>query len=363
MNTTGIKYICPRGNSGYSQAAKEYIISLTQANIPITVQYLIFDETEYQIGSKNNLVNSLVDNKIDYNKVIIHSTPEHWGKIIREEENKEIIGMTVWETDKIDSRWVKWINQVDKVIVPCKWNKEVFEQCGIVKPIEVIPHIYSSQEKFLGKIKHVKKSYFFFYTIGQWSSRKGIEDTLKAYLEAFTSKDKVCLIIKSFGNNYSQKEKELLRTKIKHILTQYSDTSKVILLLDELSEKEISALHNLGHCYVSLHKSEGWGLGMFDALGFGKPVITTGYGGQLDFVKEYLVSYKLIPVEGMSWIPWYNKSQNWAQPNIYEGAKLMRQVYCHYEEAKLLAQQQQRNILDKFNSKVIEDKLINFLNE
>ena len=55
----GIKYIAPRGNSGYSEAAKDYMIALHETNIPISWQQMVFDETEHQKGERNKIANSL----------------------------------------------------------------------------------------------------------------------------------------------------------------------------------------------------------------------------------------------------------------------------------------------------------------
>ena len=346
----GIKYIAPRGNSGYSEAAKDYMIGLHQANIPISWQQMVFDETEHQIGARNQIVNSLLDKDIKFNKVILHTTPEHWPALIKQykKEGIEIIGMTVWETDKLDDRWVDWINQVDRVLVPCKWNKEVFQKCGIIKPIGAIPHIFKPLPKKTGSIKGIDKDDFIFYTIGQWTSRKGIDDTIRAYLKAFTNKDKTCLVVKAFKSSYAEEEKLVLRNYINGVMKEFKNPAKVIFLSYELTREEIAALHNLGHCYVTLCKAEGWGLGIFDAAGMGNPVVCTGYGGQLDFLKRHLVPYNLVSVEGMSWIPWYNPSQHWAEPKLEEAAKILKTIFNNYKEIKKSFKLDQKLILNNY---------------
>jgi len=339
------------------------MIALYQSGIPVSWQQMIFDETEHEKGERNKIVNSLINNDIEYNKVILHLTPEHWPAKIKQykKEGVEIIGYTVWETDKLDERWVDWINMVDKVVVPCNWNKEVFKNCGVFKPIEVVPHIYHPRDKINATITGINNDDFVFYTIGQWSNRKGIDDVVRAYLNAFTAKNKVCLVIKTFRSNHSEEEKQLIRNYINNIAKDHSCPAKIILLLDEYSDDQITALHNIGHCYVSLTKAEGWGLGAFDAAGIGNPVIITGYGGQLDFVQRYLVNYELVSVEGMSWIPWYNNSQRWAQPDIEHATSKLQAVYENKGEVKGFAWMDKTYIEKNFNSKIVVDKLIKFL--
>lgn len=361
---TGIKYICPRGTSGYANAAKDYIIALSETT-PVTVELLKMDDSDYLTGERNSKVNSLVDRNIEYNKVIIHTTPEFWGNIIKKEkkEGVEIIGTTVWETDRIDDRWVDWINAVDKVIVPCTWNKEVFEDCGVYKPIGVIPHISHPIPYVKAFIPGIEKDDYIFYTIGQWSNRKGVDDTIKGYLNTFTKEDKVCLVVKTFKDNYSESEKQVVRNLVNNIIKTYPDPAKIILLLNEFSDDKITALHHIGDCYVSLCKSEGWGLGAFDAMRVGNPVIITGYGGQKDFVKRFLVNYKEVSVEGMEWIPWYNISQRWAQPDLEHASQVIRKVYNNKEEIKKYVKVDSSIVERKFNNITVSKKLIKFLNE
>ena len=361
----GIKYVCPCGTSGYAEAAKDYIIALYKyyKNIPLSVCHLKFDNSNCEGGKRNKTIKPLIDKKIKYNKLILHCTPEHWPKLIEKFGGKdiEIIGMTVWETDKLHPDWVKWINLVDKVIVPCTWNKKVFINSGVTKPIEVIPHIYKSLPKIKCKIEGIEKGDFVFYTIGQWTERKGTADTIKVYLNTFTKKDKVCLIVKTFKDNYNEDQKEIIRQWVQNIIKQYSNPAKIILITNELSDDQMAALHHLGNVYFSLCKSEGFGLGMFDAAGLGNPVIGTNYGGQTDFLRLGLIDYKLIPVTEMEHIPWYLSEQNWAQPDLEQASQLMKEFYKHYNTTMWFAEKQRDIIIKNFNMKSISNKLTYFL--
>jgi glycosyltransferase involved in cell wall biosynthesis len=85
---------------------------------------------------------------------------------------------------------------------------------------------------------------------------------------------------------------------------------------------------NLFDCYVSLHRSEGLGLTIADAMLLEKPVIATGYSGNLDFMTpetSYLVPWEKVKVgrgaEG------YDPSAHWADPDLLEAGNLMREVF------------------------------------
>jgi len=366
--TIGIKYICPSGNSGYAEAAKDYIIGLSQTDIPLTVSLMKMDNSNYLQGERNQIVNKFVNKVINYNKVIIHSTPEFWNKIYIEEKTKnkdvEVIGMVVWETSKIDDRWIEWINEVDRVVVPCFHNKEVFLNCNIIKPIEVVPHIFKPLVETTLKLSEVNNNDFVFYTIGQWSVRKGVEDTIKTYLNTFNDNDKVCLIVKTFKSNYAEEEKQKIKNRVNSLISQFQHPAKVVLITDECTDEEISAIHKTGSCYVSLCKSEGWGLGAFDAAGLGKSVIITGYGGPVDFLLQETVKNELISVEGMEWIPWYNNTQKWGNPDLKHASELMllAKENQNNDNCKSVLKQQSEKIQKEYSYSFITQKLISFLN-
>ena len=87
-------------------------------------------------------------------------------------------------------------------------------------------------------------------------------------------------------------------------------------------------------CYVSLHRAEGFGLTMAEAMAIGKPVIATGYSGNVDFMSgenSYLVDYALGRVGPDCEI--YPPEGEWAEPSIEHAAELMRRVRDEPAEA------------------------------
>ena len=90
-------------------------------------------------------------------------------------------------------------------------------------------------------------------------------------------------------------------------------------------------------CFVSLHRSEGLGLGMAHAMYLGKPVIATNYSGNLEFMNSdnsLLVDYTMIELKEDSGP--YERGTHWAEPNVEYAANLMRWVYEHRAESEAL---------------------------
>ena len=115
-----------------------------------------------------------------------------------------------------------------------------------------------------------------------------------------------------------------------------SGRTDIHLIERSLSPEEYGGLMHACDAYVSLHRAEGFGLTMAEALAIGKPVIATGYSGNLDYMHEgnsYLVPYELVDV-GPGSEP-YPANARWAQPDLDVAADLMRRVVEHPQEAAM----------------------------
>jgi glycosyltransferase involved in cell wall biosynthesis len=106
-----------------------------------------------------------------------------------------------------------------------------------------------------------------------------------------------------------------------------------------LSPGEKNALIASCDCYVSLHRAEGFGLTLAEAMYFGRPVIATGYSGNLDFMDpdvSYLVEYDLTPI-GSGSDP-YPANGVWAEPDLDHAGRLMRKAVEHPEKARAIGE-------------------------
>lgn len=341
MEIKGIKYISPcLDGSGYANAARGNILALHELGVPITLSPVTFEELRPDLGEHGVVLNSLIDKQIDYNIVIIHTTPEFWEKY--KEPGKTNIGYTIWETSKLHKDWPGYINDnVDKVLVGCHWNIEVFKSSGVTVPIGVVPHgidasVFDDAEPY--DVYGVDDDTFMFYDIFQWTERKHPLALIKAYWYAFQNDENVALVMKTYRSDYSDKEKEAIRVTINRLkqVTPFPRYPKVYLIPDMLTDDEINGLHKRGDCYVSLDRGEGFGLGPFAAGACGNPIIVTGFGGVTEYANDensYLVDYTLSPVFGMPWSPWYSGDQLWAEPAVLHGSQYMRYVYENKDDS------------------------------
>ncbi len=116
--------------------------------------------------------------------------------------------------------------------------------------------------------------------------------------------------------------------------------------MDEYSARsEIVRLTAACDCYVSLHRSEGFGLTLVEAMALGKPVVATAYSGNADFFNlnnGYPVRYRLVELERD--VGPYPAGALWAEPDEDHAAELMRRVYERRDEARALGRRARRDV-------------------
>jgi glycosyltransferase involved in cell wall biosynthesis len=124
-----------------------------------------------------------------------------------------------------------------------------------------------------------------------------------------------------------------------------------VTVIDAVLPREDSlALLAACDCYVSLHRSEGFGLSLAEAMLLGKPVVATGYSGNLDFMSadnSLLVDARRVPLERD--YPPYPRGAAWAEPSEDHAARLMRWAFDHPEEAKALGERARRDAQERLS--------------
>ena len=332
-----IRYTNPTSDgSGYASCGRSYIKALIDYGHDISINQVSFEAARPDLGEFKDYIMPNIQRPNGHTINLVHLTPEQYP--IHWQSGKINVGFTVWETTKIPQLWVECCNKMDAIIVPCEWNVKVFRDSGVNVPIFCVPHVvdytgHEDVEEF--GVDSVPADAFKFYSIFQFVERKDPVSLLKAYWHAFTEKDNVALVLKTYRSDYSAGEKQIVIDTIKRVkasmpMPQDRGYPPVYLITDMLSVDEITGLHKYGDCFVNLNRAEGFGLPEAEAAVLGNPVIVTGFGGVLEYLDDsnsLLVDYTLTPVSGMPNIPWYTGDQLWSQANVYHASQLMRKLY------------------------------------
>jgi len=368
----GVKYIGFLGSTGYADAAKGYIRSLVESGTYVVIEpvkYCSEKGTEILSNDDSVLAVCLHNTHLLYDTVIIHSIPTNWKKYSDRERamnpSVRIFGLTVWETDRIYPKWLDLISEasLDGLIVPTEWNRQTFidsarnHRIHNFPPVYVCHHAITDRQHREGRLPlkrehiygpHVKLA---FLCIGTWTPRKGIGETIEAYLEAFQGHSDVVLYVKTTTGKYSEEDTAELRQRLDKLMYGYKHPPKIILDTKLRSDDHIDDLVKNCDVYLSLCNSEGVGLGACQAALKGKIVIMTGYGGQKEYIMQgNWIDYKL----GVVRVPdnfaeWIRPPQQWAYPDLNHAVRCLRDVYQRKDIYEKQSEENRSYTLDKFS--------------
>lgn len=142
------------------------------------------------------------------------------------------------------------------------------------------------------------------------------------------------------------------------LLKKHENPARIKLITRRLSDGEVAGIHQRGDCYVSLSSGEGWGLSPFYAAANGKPVIMTGYGGQLDYLPQkdaFLVDFRLVPVRDDKHYRLFTANQSWGEPDLAHAGRLMRRAFEDRRESAARGANLRKYIRERFSEDAVID--------
>lgn len=253
----------------------------------------------------------------------------------------DVTGLWWWETETFPERFESAFVWVDRVIAGTTFVRDAIARAGRV-PVESFPlpvtvgHVGRSAPEDVdwpeGFVFH------FSFDFASVYRRKNPDGLVAAYIDAFGQDDGAALVIKSINGDRDTRHRDALM----QVVAGRPDIRVVDRFLSEADRNWLTAASD---CYVSLHRSEGFGLTMAEAMYLGKPVIATGYSGNLDFMtpeNSLLVDFSLVSV-GEDAEP-YNPLERWAEPNLADAAAKMRWVFDNRAAAAAIGETAARSI-------------------
>lgn len=317
-----------RGEFGVAENVRSYARALQQASYP----FLIFDLDVGTITRQRDYsMERYFSDALRYstNIFFINADQMHIAHDVlgwKAFSGRRNIGFWVWELEIFPDDWRGAFELVDEVWVPTNFVNDAVAACTdkpvlrMPKAIEFEPPLGMDRGYFA--LRPGEFVFLFSFDFNSSVVRKNPKAVIAAFRQAFCDGARgVRLLVKSTNGSRFPDKLAALQHSV-------DDDPRIEVRDGFLSRTEMFGLQNSVDCYVSLHRAEGFGLGMAECMYLGKPVIATGYSGNLDFMdtsNSLLVDYKMVSLRDGDYTCW--QGQQWADPDVAHAARLMRQVF------------------------------------
>jgi glycosyltransferase involved in cell wall biosynthesis len=308
--------------SGMGEAARLSIRSLEAADIPVAL-----NNVPSRLRMLDDTYAAFTDaHPHPFNLVHLNADNMEWFAQARGRDyfrDRYTIGYWFWELAQFRSDWMPAFAFVDEVWVPSEFGRAALAERSPVPitcvPLPVVAPPLSSTGRAQFDLPNDALVFLFTFDVSSQIERKNPMGTIAAFRAAFGARQDVVLVLKFTNAEYDPSGVRQLYRAVEGI--------NAVMLEGYMTREELAELVAVADCYVSLHRSEGFGLGIAEAMAIGKPVIATNYSGPADFMtaeNSYPVNYRMTPIP-RDYGP-YLEGFSWAEPDLEHASLLMRQV-------------------------------------
>jgi len=348
-----IALTCFLNPSGLSRVAREYY-RLFDASGFRTIPFWLMDPTPEGIDPELvQKMTSAAGRPIEPGSLQLYVGSAYAIKAVK--SRRALLGSVVFENHRLLPRQVESFRAMDLVLPPTTFCYQACVSSGIPKEKTCLfPYVLGPEYNPMVKPAKEAGPRFRFLYLNTWYERKGYDALLRAWWAEFDRDDPVELWIKTYREE----------GRVASINADISDVAKragadrtreaPITIVDEVFlDREVAGFMRSCDCYVSPHRSEGFGMNVWHAMALGIPVICTDYGGVRDFAKGDTA--RLVRVERMS-KPGPREAKlfphladiYWANPDVEDLRGQMRSAVQDPAASRQLANAALRNVHEKY---------------
>jgi glycosyltransferase involved in cell wall biosynthesis len=311
--------------SGTGQIARSVVAALAAEGIPYAVvpftRTISRQQREFRdLGTAAPVFDTnLICVNADQVPLFFKSMREHLLPAARN------IGLWAWEVDDFPAAMAGSERHLDEVWGISSFTAAALARC-LTKPVRafplpvVVPEVRRRTRAELG----MPDGFLFLFCFDYDSvfRRKNPLAVMAAFRQAFPDPAGVVLCIKTTNAERHAAEAEALHAAVR-------GCANIVIRDAYIASDDYFSMIEACDCYVSLHRSEGFGLTVAEAMAFGKPVISTAYSSTLEFTDEsnsFLVPARVVEVGNDA--PPYPSHSHWADPDITAAATQMARVYA-----------------------------------
>ena len=275
---------------------------------------------------------------------------------------RQNIAHLAWEQKDANPWWKAIYGRYDEI-----WTISKFAARPFIKMfpgrVRVVPNVVdvdlfpNCDDAEAGRLIGDRLNFLFVFDANSSIERKNPEGLIGAFISAFEGTrhaERVCLTLKVGGMHRAEHAARVER------LMRQAGRSKLAIRFDgrQLPRNEMLRLIGQADCYVSLHRAEGFGYTMAEAMAYGVPVIASGYSGNLEYMtseSSFLVPCCEAFVKAADGP--FQRGSVWGEPDINVAADLMRAVAERPAEAVEIGKRGRAVVRDKLNAKVVAETI------
>jgi glycosyltransferase involved in cell wall biosynthesis len=234
------------------------------------------------------------------------------------------IGYWLWELENFPPEWRTNLEFVDEIWTPSEFVSSAVRRVTD-KPVHTIPYPVSApaatqydRESF--GLPDSKFLFLCMYDCSSTMERKNPLGAVSAFTAAFRPEQTdVGLVVKI--NNPLEQDILLLKREL-------AGYSHVYFFMETFSKERVNSLIACADAYISLHRSEGFGLILAEAMLLGTPTIATNWSANTEFMNAEvacMVDYSFTAIQNDAAV--YKKGERWAEPDIRQAAEYMRRLH------------------------------------
>ncbi|QEY52870.1 glycosyltransferase [Legionella longbeachae] len=315
------------GELGIGEDVRMLAHALHEAQIPFCVVNI---KPGKDVSQCDNTIDNWLSERPQYAINIFCMTGIEYTRLICEQgsiilNHRYNIGLWPWELPEWPESWHHAWNGIQEIWGISQFTSKAYHRAPVqvrTMPLPVQIDKISSHTRRDFRLPEDAYLFIFSFDFNSTLTRKNPAALIAAFIEAFPPEmTDVGLVIKVHHARANDPQWQKIKRQI------LSD-SRIHLVEQSLRKHEVLALYKCCNCFVSLHRSEGFGRSIAEAMLLNMEVITTGFSGNMDFCtqeKTELVDFKIRPLTSTEYF--FSEGQRWAEPNVEHAAVLMRKVY------------------------------------
>ena len=358
-----------QAETGMGEAARGLVRALSATGVPHTLHSLELGVLSRQKDPSFPVSRS--DFRHDVNLMVVNADQV---EVVAQSLGPEVfaqrrtVGYWLWELEFFPDRYHHAFRPFCEVWTPSRFCLDSFSSVApipvrrvpipVVLPREAAEPDPASLAGIRARLGLPVDRFMFLFTFSHlsYAARKNPVATVEAFRRAFPEPGEFevaggpILVLKSSSPDVEPEASAALHEML--------EEGRVVVLDDYLSRAETDALTAAADCYVSIHRSEGFGLTVAEAMACRTPVIATGYGGVTDFLDAgsgFLVRYDSVELESDEGP--YPAGARWAEPDVDHAAGQMRRVFKDRKEAARRAARAHSRIERDLSYEVVGERM------